>query len=225
MALIRHDVDLWSAQSELAWQAGLVPIPIRMTVIRIADGRLLLHSPIELTPELRAELDALGPVGFITVPYAHGRFAEAAAKAWPAAELLAAARIPGGRESLPFRGAVADDPPEAWAGRIESHLVRGFRLFETVFFHVPTRTLVITDLAFHVQRASTGFARFFFRANGMWRSFGPSRVIRRLTVSDKGAFRASIDRICQWDFERILPAHGDVLERGGPAALRAAWRL
>jgi glyoxylase-like metal-dependent hydrolase (beta-lactamase superfamily II) len=47
-------------------------------------------------------------------------------------------------------------------------------------------------------------------------------MIRQL-VSDRSAFRDSIERVLAWDFERIVPGHGDVLERGGPAALRAAW--
>ncbi|KIG15533.1 hypothetical protein DB30_05556 [Enhygromyxa salina] len=39
-----------------------------MTVIRLDDGRLLLHSPIRCTPELREELDALGSVAFVAAP-------------------------------------------------------------------------------------------------------------------------------------------------------------
>ena len=33
----------------------------------------------------------------------------------------------------------------------------------------------------------------------------------------------SLERILEWDFERILPSHGEVLERGGRDALREAW--
>ena len=98
----------------------------------------------------------------------------------------------------------------------------GFRLHEVVLLHRPSRTLVVTDLCFNVHRSSSRIARLFFRANGMWRRFGPSRMVRRL-VSDRAAFRRSIEQILQWDFERIVPGHGDVVEKGGPAALRAAW--
>jgi glyoxylase-like metal-dependent hydrolase (beta-lactamase superfamily II) len=49
------------------------------------------------------------------------------------------------------------------------------------------------------------------------------RLIRLLAVSDRTALQRSLERILQWDFERIIPGHGDVVERGGPAALRAAW--
>ena len=194
-----------------------------MTVIRLGDGRLILHSPAPMTAALRAELDALGPVGFIVVPEAHGAFADDAARAYPAARLLAAPDPPRKRRKIAFHGSLADAPPAAWAGQVESLQVRGFRLHEVVLLHRPSRTLVLTDLCFNVQRSRHRAARVFFRANGMWRRFGPSRLIRALAVSDRATFRASLEQVLQWDFDRIVPGHGDVVEHGGRAALRAAW--
>ena len=223
MALVRHDSNLWSAEYELAWQGGLVPIPVRMTVIRLSDGRLILHSPGPISAELRGELDALGTVGFIVVPEAHGRFASEAAESFPAAQLLAAPNLPRSGSSLPVHASLADRPPPAWADEVDSHLVLGFRLNEVVLFHRPSRSLVITDLCFNIQRSPHSFARLFFRANGMWRRFGPSRLIRALAVSDRVALRRSLERVLRWDFERLVPGHGEVIERGGSPALRGAW--
>jgi len=222
-ALVRHDTDLWSSEYPLDWQAGLVPIPVRMTVIRLASGELVVHSPGPLSPALREELDALGRVGFLVVPAAHGRFAAEAAQRYPSARLLAAPRAPWRRSSLVFHDSLADQPPAEWAGQLESHLLLGFRLGEVLLFHRPSRTLVITDLCFNVQRSASRAARLFFRANGMWRRFGPSRLIRLLAVSDRAALQRSLEHVLDWDFERILPGHGDVVEHGGPTALRAAW--
>jgi len=206
LALVRHDTDLWSAEYELAWQGGLVPIPVRMTVIRLRSGELVLHSPAPLVSELRAELDALGPVRFLLVPAAHARFAAATAQAYPAAERLA-------------------DPGERWKDDLESLRVGGFRLEEVVLFHRPSRTLVITDLCFNIQRSPHRLARVFFRANGMWQRFGPSRIIRALAVSSRAELARSLERIEAWDFARILPGHGDVVERPARTLLREAWRL
>lgn len=221
--LVQHDADLWSTEYELAWQSGLVPIPVRMTVIRLPDGALVLHSPAPLSAALRAELDDLGRVGFIVVPWAHGAFAQQAAQAYPLARLLAAPEAPRRRSALPFHGSIADHAPESWSGLVESHLVQGFRLNEVVLFHRRSRTLVITDLCFNIHHSRSGSARLFFRANGMWQRFGPSRLIRRLAVSDRSALENSLDRILRWEFERVVPGHGEVIEQGGRAALRAAW--
>lgn len=194
-----------------------------MTVLRLDDGQLILHSPVPIAPELRKELDALGPVGFIVVPQAHGRFAGQISRSYPSAQLLAAPSASWRRKPLSFHASLADQRPALWAGQVESLLVLGFRLQEVVLFHRSSRTLLLTDLCFNIRRSSSTVARLFFRANGMWQRFGPSRIIRQLGVSDRAAFRRSLERVQQWDFERIIPGHGDVIEQGGPAALSAAW--
>ena len=44
-------------------------------------------------------------------------------------------------------------------------------------------------------------------------------------TKDHRPLRASLDRILAWDFDRVTVAHGEILETGGRAALRAgfAW--
>jgi glyoxylase-like metal-dependent hydrolase (beta-lactamase superfamily II) len=64
--------------------------------------------------------------------------------------------------------------------------------------------------------------RIFLRLNGMWRRFGPSRLIR-LFVRDRAALEQSVRRMLEWDFDRVVVAHGDVLEEGGKRALEEAW--
>lgn len=194
-----------------------------MTVFRLADGQLILHSPVPISPELQKELDAIGQVGFIVVPRAHGRFADRVSQSYPSAQLLAAPSAPSRRKSLHFHASLADQPPAAWEGQVDSLLVLGFRLQEVVLLHRSSRTLVLTDLCFNIQRTSSRVARLFFRANGMWQRFGPSRLVRRFGVSDRTAFSRSLEQVLQWDFERVLPGHGDVIDHGGRSALCAAW--
>jgi hypothetical protein len=44
----------------------------------------------------------------------------------------------------------------------------------------------------------------------------------RLMVRDRVAARMAAERILDWDFDRVIVAHGEVLERGGRDALRDA---
>lgn len=37
------------------------------------------------------------------------------------------------------------------------------------------------------------------------------------------AFRSSLDRILAWPFERVIVAHGDVVEAGGKEALAEGY--
>jgi hypothetical protein len=52
--------DLWVASRSLPIFVG--DVGARMTVVRLRDGSLLLHSPVALDLETRLALDALGPV-------------------------------------------------------------------------------------------------------------------------------------------------------------------
>lgn len=47
---------------------GPVTLPLRMTIARLNDGGLWVHSPTELRPELKAEVDGLGRVDSILAP-------------------------------------------------------------------------------------------------------------------------------------------------------------
>ena len=192
-------------------------------MLRLGDRQLVLHSPVPISRDLREELDTLGRVGFIVVPQAHGKFAAQASHDFPGSQLMAAPGAPRRRKSLSFHASLADQPPAAWAGQVESLLVLGFRLQEVVLFHRSSRSLVLTDLCFNIQRSPSRVARLVFRANGMWQRFGPSRLYRQFGVSDRAALQRSLEQVLQWDFQRIVPGHGDVLEHAGPSALRAAW--
>ncbi len=42
--------------------------------------------------------------------------------------------------------------------------------------------------------------------------------------SDKNAARETLERMLQWDFERVVIAHGDCIEQDAHAVLREAWK-
>ncbi len=216
--------DLWVA--EHSFKNGPFEVGTRMTVIRLRDSGLFVHSPVRLDHPLRAALDALGPVRAVVAPNrAHHLFASDYLTGYPDARLYAAPGLPEKRPDLKFAAELSDDAPDAWSADIEQVLFRGApTLNEVVFFHPASRTLVCTDLAFNIQRGQTaGVTRLFFRAIGAEGHFGPHRLIRRFFIRDRAAARDSIQRILRWDFDRITVTHGDVLERGGHEAMRAAY--
>jgi hypothetical protein len=74
--------------------------------------------------------------------------------------------------------------------------------------------LIFTDLIFHLTREQAAQARLFHWLTGAAGRFGPHRLIRRM-ISDRSAARDSVETILYWDFERVIVAHGDMLESGG----------
>ena len=47
-----------------------------------------------------------------------------------------------------------------------------------------------------------------------------STVAFRLGIRDREATRRSVERIIEWDFDRILPGHGEIVESGAKEAFR-----
>ena len=65
------DENVWEAEHPLSL-AG-VQLGHRMTVIRLADNELLLHSPVPLSDDLERELQELGEVRYVVAPQSFSR--------------------------------------------------------------------------------------------------------------------------------------------------------
>ena len=109
---------LWVADRPLRLAVG--DIGTRMTVIRLADGGLFLHSPVRLDAETRRALDALGPVRAAVAPNKAHHLFVGDYRTYPEAELWAAPGLAEKRKDLPFDGTLSDQAPPAWMAFIES---------------------------------------------------------------------------------------------------------
>src|SRR5690554_7177984 len=70
--------NLWIVDSGPMKAMNVLPIPVRMTVIRLAAGDLVLHSPTRFSPALRQSLEALRPIRHLVAPNsAHWTFMQA----------------------------------------------------------------------------------------------------------------------------------------------------
>ncbi len=140
---------IWIAGGAIVSVAGF-RYPTRMAVIRLVDGGLVVWSPVAFSQELRAAVDALGPVRFVVAPNAlHDLHLAARQSAYPAAQLFAAPRLAGRRPDLRFAGELGEAPEIAWAGDIDQVLMRNALRAEVVFFHRASRTVLFTDLIQH----------------------------------------------------------------------------
>ncbi len=213
---------LWVAERPLPLVVG--DIGARMTVIRLGDGGLFVHSPVRLDDATRRAVDDLGPVRAVVAPSkVHHLFAGEWAAAYPEAAVYGAPGLAAKRPALRLNAELTDDAPAAWRDEIAQHVFRGAPVQnEVVFLHRATRTLVLTDLAFNVPADRTAGARLFYGLVGAAGRFGPHRIVR-LGIRDKRAARASVDAILAWDFDRIVVSHGDVLETGGHARFADAF--
>jgi len=196
----------------------------RMTVARLPDGSLWLHSPVAHSPALSAALARLGPVAHVVAPNCmHDTYLEGWFAAYPSARFHGAKHFSRFRPDLKFTDTLGDTPDPAWAATFDQHVMRGMpRLNEVVFLHRATRTLLVTDLAFNLGPAMPLLSRTLLRLNGCYDCFAVSRLLRT-TIKDRAALRASLDHIFTWDFDRLILSHGRNLDTGAKDTLRLAF--
>jgi hypothetical protein len=204
---------------------GCFPIGRQLVIVRLPSGGLWINSPIPWTPVLRAELARLGNIHHVVAPNCtHDECLKEFQVEYPAAIFHAAPGLAAKRRDLRFAvEPLSDTPHPEWADVLFQHLVRGNTwLNETVFLHRPSRSLIITDLAFNCGPESHWLIRFFMRLDGIFGRLGLTRW-QKSRMKDRAAVLVSLNTILGWDFDRIIVGHGRNLEIDGKAALRDAF--
>ncbi len=216
-----HD-DLWVATMPLRFLG--IELGARMTVVRLPDGALLLHSPIRADAPLVREVEALGAIAHLVAPNRmHHLFIAEWKQALRAATIHAAPGLDRKRPDLEIDGMLGEEADPAWASVLDQVVMRGAPfLSEVVFFHRPSATLILTDLAFNIGSSAPGLTQAFFRLAGTHGRLAPP-ALEQLLVRDRAAFAAAREEVLAWPFERIIVAHGEVCERGGREQLREGY--
>lgn len=223
--------NLFIVDSLLPGAMGAV-LPVRMTVIQLSDGGLLLHSPTQFSLGLMAELNRLGPVRHLVAPnVAHWTFLKGWQQAFPEATTWAA---PGLRDrSQVYRSGVrldhdlGEEVPPGWGDGFELVCIPGGLGFrEIAMFHIPTRTLVLTDMVLNLEAAKLPLLlRPLIRLAGMTAPDGMPppylRVVVRLRRREAALAAA---RLLGLQPERVIFAHGSWFKQDGTAALRRSLR-
>jgi hypothetical protein len=217
------DMGIWAAEAPQRFLGA--EVGTRMTVIGLADGSLFVHSPIHLDDDIRAALDRIGPVRHVVAPNRyHHLYAADYHRNYPGAKLFAAPGLETKRRDLHFDAILSDEAPAAWQGQIDQLVFRGFApLNETVFFHRPSRTVLFTDLLFNMTHADSAWTRVVMSLDGGFGGPGVARTFKLLMRMRKRTVLASVARILRWNFDRMILAHGDIIERGAKTALQNAY--
>ena len=213
---------VWTAHQPLTFYG--LHITTCMSVVRLGDGRLWVHSPIDLDEAGRAELDARGEVAAIVAPSRmHHLFLEPFRAHYPKARVFGSDRLVEQHKEIPFRPLAADHPEPEWAADLDQARVEGHNyLDEVVFLHRASRTLILCDLLESVHADSPFFQRFIGRLAGMYEHPRPPPDMR-LGFKDRPAARAFVERVLGWDFDRIVIAHGHLIASGGKDVFRSAF--
>lgn len=195
----------------------------RMTVVRLADGTLWVHSPVQWSRELDGEIRMLGQVRHFTAPSRmHDGFWPEWFEHFKGAEFSAAPGVVKEHPDIPFTFELADDRPGVPGGELKPQFMRGMpAVNEVVFLHVASRTLILADLMFNLDPPDFR-SRLLLRLNGALGRPTPSRMFR-MAIRDRPAFRESLNAVLAWDFDRVIVGHGENIASGGREVLRRAF--
>ncbi len=208
-----------------------LPFPTRMTVIRQENGDIWLHSPIKISPELTAQIDALGPVRYLIAPNTiHYASIPEWMQAYPAAESFGvegiAKRAKDNGINIRLDHILGDVADPGWTGEIEQVVVQGGYLTEAVFFHRASRTLILTDLIenFEAHKIKSPIWRFMVRLFGTMDPHGAApRDMRATFMGHKPGLRKAVEQMIAWNPERVVIAHGRWYEKNAVAELKRAF--
>jgi hypothetical protein len=191
----------------------------RVTIIRLASGKLIIHSTGPFSGQDIGAIKALGaPAWLIDVTLNHDTFADIGRAAFPEVPY----GVPDGFIHIDGERFSLNTPPPEWGDEFQIREVEGMpRVREYACFHSPSRTLIIADLVFNFECCSAWTRQFFRWAGGIKEYPGMSRLFRAM-IKDRTAFNRSIEKILAWDFDRLVVAHGQTIVTGTrPRLIRA----
>jgi hypothetical protein len=217
--------NVWIVDSGPHRMLGL-PMPVRMTVLRDGNGRLLLHSPTRYTPGLAAELAAIGEIRHLVAPNsAHWSYVREwhrhapDATPWGVPALLRRSSV---RSSpVPFR--TISEPGIAGFDDTDVLIVPAGEAFqEAVLWHRPSRTLVLTDLVVNVEAGKLPpLLRPAAYIAGVTAPDGRAPIyLRTFIMLHRREARRAAERLLALDVERVIFSHGLWFEKDAQSALR-----
>lgn len=213
--------DIWHAQHQFVING--IHLSSRMTVVRLRDGRLWLHSPIPLTPALRTQVEALGTVAYLVAPSkVHHLFIGEWAKAYPQAILFGPRGLSAKRPDLQGMRTLSPSGEPEWMEELGQLFFEGIPFAnEHVWFHWPSRTAILTDLCQCWQGELPMTSRLYAKLTGVRKRLAVPRTVKLIT-RDRKAAHASAARILEWPVERVVVAHNTIIEQDARAALSEA---
>ncbi len=200
-----------------------------MTVIRLENGDLLIHDPCKITLETQKEIRNLGPVKYIVAPGSyHHLFVTDFQSMFPNAETLICPGLERKRNDIPFHWILGNIPDPRWSEELDVVVIQGTKyIWEVPFFHIPSKTLILVDLLENIGdtyvHSTSSWLRFWWKyVYRMWNN--PKAAPEyQMGWGNKERVRIGLERVLNWNAERVILSHGELIENNVRSTLAKAW--
>ncbi|KAH9849551.1 hypothetical protein C2E23DRAFT_351528 [Lenzites betulinus] len=226
--------DVWTFSCPF-YRFNLFPVGGRSTAVKLSNGDVWVLASTPLDEATKTKLGELGPVKWIIgADNVHHLYLGEFKKQYPDAKLIAVdeAIQKKAKEELKFDGAWGADPPDTKYGfenDIQHCYFSGFNNKDVAFFHPASKSMIEADLLINLpareqfsMTSSSGnipiFGKYFTPYTWAHKKFA------WLAGVDREAMKRDVKTVAGWDFDRIIPCHGDVIEKDGKAAWMAAYK-
>lgn len=216
--LRKIDRNIWVAEQPLRF-FGL-SVGTRMTVISLKNDELAVISPIKIDNKIIEQFKEIGNVKHIIAPNLfHHLFLADFKNIYPQAQIYAVSGLKNKRPDISI-DKILDNNEQYFSGKLEYFLFEGLNTFllsgalplnEYVFFHCESKTLIVTDVAFYFDESFPFTTKLVSKIMGGYKQLRPS-FLEQLATQEKDKIRQSVQKILQWDFRRVIMAHGTIVE-------------
>ena len=208
-----------------------LPFTTRMTVVRLSNGDLFLHSPIKFDERLAMELQGLGRVRHLVSPnqfhYAHiGEWARAFPETITWASPRVRRRARARHVDVDFTRDLNAIAPEQWRSEIDQVLFPGGYFKEFVFFHKTSSTLILTDTIINLELDKISEPwRTAAKLTRMYHPYGEIFFGMRLPLLfQRRKAKAAIEKIDSWQPQRIVLSHGRCFDADADEVISRVFR-
>ncbi len=201
----------------------------RMSIIKLSNGDLLIHDPARIDQALKQQIDALGEVKFILAPGSyHHLFVTDFQQIYPQAETFICPGLEQKRPDISFDWILGNQPDPRWADDLDQVFVHGSKhIWEVAFLHKPSQTLILVDLLENIgddyQHKAGWLLQFWWKlVLRMWNN--PKAAPEyQMGWGDKQLVRQGFQQILDWNAQRIILQHGELIEGDVNQVLTRAW--
>lgn len=203
------------------------PFPTRMTVIKLENNDIFLHSPTPFSDSIKKEIENIGNIKHLVSPNKiHNVFIKEWSEYFPQAIKWASPGVRSHAPEIKFDNDLKSHPEKDWEKEIDQIIFKGSPVMEeVVFFHKSSKTLVLADLIenFEEERIKSHFFKALAKIGGVISPNGKTPLDWRLTFILRNSARQSINKMLEWNPDKIIIAHGKWFENNGLQELKRAF--